>query len=273
MQAKVTEQSYIKRDANLLCEENIMFKLENVTKTYAKSTQKAIDDISLEINDGEIFGFLGPNGAGKTTTIKLLTGILSPDCGKLTIDGIDVAENPLEAKKRFSFVPDTPELFSRQKASEYLNFIGDVYEVSTVDRQKRTEEYASLFGISDVLNSKISSFSHGMKQKLFLTASLLSDPSNWILDEPMVGLDPEAAFNLKTEMRKRAENGKTVFFSTHVMEVAEKLCDRIGVIKSGHLVFVGTLEQMKKQAGSGSDASLEKIFLELVDGKVPDGEK
>ncbi len=241
-----------------------MFELQSVSKSYAKSAVKAVDEISLTINNGEIFGFLGPNGAGKTTTIKLLTGILSPDSGTIAIDGISLKDSPLEAKRKFSFVPDTPEMFSKLKASEYLNFIGDVYGIPIEDRKNRISYYSQMFEISDVLNNKISSFSHGMKQKLFLTASLLSDPQNWILDEPMVGLDPEAAFNLKDLMRSRAKEGKTVFFSTHVMEVAEKLCDRIGIIKKGKLIFVGTMEELKKK---DSTMSLEDIFLELVEAK------
>ena len=240
-----------------------MFNLENISKTYATARTKAVTDLTLTINNGEIFGFLGPNGAGKTTTIKLLTGILMPDEGSVTVDGFSLKDDPINAKKRISFVPDTPETFSKLKASEYINFIADVYGVPTDVRQKRIKEYASLFGISDVLGSQISSFSHGMKQKLFLTASLVTDPDNWILDEPMVGLDPESAFKLKELMRDRAACGKTVFFSTHVMEVAEKLCDRIGIIKKGEMVFCGTLDELKASHG-GADKSLEQIFLELT---------
>ena len=178
-----------------------MFELKNISKSYAKSNVKAVDGLNLSINDGEIFGFLGPNGAGKTTTIKLLTGILKADEGSVSVNGIDMNVNPLEAKKTISFVPDTPETFSKLKASEYINFIADVYKVPTDVRQARIIEYATMFGILDVLNARISSFSHGMKQKLFLTASLVTDPHNWILDEPMVGLDPDAAFKLKELMR------------------------------------------------------------------------
>ena len=240
-----------------------MFNLENISKTYAKARTKAVTDLTLTINNGEIFGFLGPNGAGKTTTIKLLTGILMPDEGSVTVDGFSLKDDPINAKKRISFVPDTPEVFSKLKASEYINFIADVYAVPTEQRQQRIKEYAGMFGISDVLSSPISSFSHGMKQKLFLTASLVTDPDNWILDEPMVGLDPESAFKLKELMRERAASGKTVFFSTHVMEVAEKLCDRIGIIKKGKMVFCGTLDELKASHG-GADKSLEQIFLELT---------
>ena len=244
-----------------------MFALENISKSYAKSNVKAVDALTLSINDGEIFGFLGPNGAGKTTTIKLLTGILKADEGKISVNGIDISQKPIEAKKTISFVPDTPETFSKLKASEYINFIADVYKVPTDVRQERITEYASMFGILDVLNARISSFSHGMKQKLFLTASLVTDPHNWILDEPMVGLDPDAAFKLKELMRKRAENGKTVFFSTHVMEVAEKLCDRIGIIKKGKIIFVGTKDELLKKFAGTENKSLEDIFLELTAGE------
>ena len=248
-----------------------MFNLENISKTYAKAHTKAVSDLSLTINNGEIFGFLGPNGAGKTTTIKLLTGILTPDEGSITVDGFSLKDNPIDAKKQISFVPDTPETFSKLKASEYINFIADVYGVPTDERQKRIKEYAEMFDISNVLKSPISSFSHGMKQKLFLTASLVTDPDNWILDEPMVGLDPESAFKLKELMRARAAAGKTVFFSTHVMEVAEKLCDRIGIIKKGKMVFCGTQDELKAQHG-GADKTLEQIFLELTAESAESGE-
>lgn len=244
-----------------------MFSLENASKSYAKSKIKAVDSVTLSINDGEIFGFLGPNGAGKTTTIKLLTGILKADEGVICVNGIDINKNPIEAKKTISFVPDSPETFSKLKASEYINFIADVYKIPTEIRQERISEYATMFGILDVLNARISSFSHGMKQKLFLIASLVTDPHNWILDEPMVGLDPDAAFKLKELMRKRAEEGKTIFFSTHVMEVAEKLCDRIGIIKKGKIVFVGTKEELKQKYSGAEDKSLENIFLELTAGE------
>ncbi|MBO4704422.1 MAG: ABC transporter ATP-binding protein [Spirochaetaceae bacterium] len=248
-----------------------MFNLENISKTYAKAHKKAVSDLTLTINNGEIFGFLGPNGAGKTTTIKLLTGILTPDEGSITVDGFSLKDDPINAKKQISFVPDTPETFSKLKASEYINFIADVYGVPTNERQNLIKEYAEMFGISDVLKAPISSFSHGMKQKLFLTASLVTDPDNWILDEPMVGLDPESAFKLKELMRARAAAGKTVFFSTHVMEVAEKLCDRIGIIKQGKIVFCGTQEELKAQHG-GAEKTLEQIFLELTAEPAESGE-
>ncbi|MBU0926705.1 MAG: ABC transporter ATP-binding protein [Spirochaetes bacterium] len=240
-----------------------MIELSGITKTYAKSAVKAVDDLSVSVRDGEIFGFLGPNGAGKTTTIKALTGVLRPDAGSARIDGIDVAADPIAAKRRIGYVTDNPELFARLKAAEYLNFVGDVYGVSSADRRARTSEYATLFGIKDALGASIGSFSYGMKQKLLVTASLLHDPQNWVLDEPMVGLDPKAAFALKEIMRARAAAGKAVFFSTHVMEVAEKMCDRLAIVNKGRIVFTGTLAELK--AMQGADGSLESLFLELVD--------
>ena len=240
-----------------------MLELKNVTKAYNKGSVKAVDSLTMTVNDGEIFGFLGPNGAGKTTSIRMLTGILQPDEGELLLDGISLKERPIAAKRTFAFVPDNPETFSRLKAIEYLDFISDVYKIPQEDKMNRIKAYCEKFGMLENLDSRISSFSHGMKQKLFLIASLITDPKNWILDEPMVGLDPEAAFTIKEIMRERAAAGKTVFFSTHVMEVAEKLCDRIGIIKKGKLVFTGTMAELQAQHGSEGQ-SLEDIFLKLI---------
>ena len=240
-----------------------MFEIKNVSKSYNKNGTKAVDSLSLTVKNGEIFGFLGPNGAGKTTTIRMLTGIIQPDEGDFLLDDISIKERPIASKRTFAFVPDNPETFSRLKAIEYLNFIGNVYKVPADERMERIEFYCEKFGLKAVLKNKISSFSHGMKQKLFLVASLVTDPHNWILDEPMVGLDPEAAFTVKELMRERAAQGKTVFFSTHVMEVAEKLCDRIGIIKSGRLIFVGTMAELKQQHGKQGQ-TLEDIFLQLA---------
>ena len=247
-----------------------MFEIKNVSKTYNKGGLKAVDSLSLTVNNGEIFGFLGPNGAGKTTSIRMLTGILQPNEGDLLLDGISILQRPVAAKRQFAFVPDNPETVSRLKAIEYLNFIGDVYKVAADIRKQRIENYCTRFGLKEVLNNKISSFSHGMKQKLFLIASLITEPQNWILDEPMVGLDPEAAFIVKEIMRERAAAGKTVFFSTHVMEVAEKLCDRIGIIKEGKLIFVGTMNELKEQFGKEGQ-SLEDIFLGLIGSSAKTG--
>ena len=240
-----------------------MLELKNVTKAYNKGAVKAVDSLSMTVNDGEIFGFLGPNGAGKTTSIRMLTGILQPDEGELLLDGISIKERPIAAKRTFAFVPDNPETFSRLKAIEYLDFISDVYKIPQEEKMERIKTYCEKFGMMENLDSRIASFSHGMKQKIFLIASLITDPKNWILDEPMVGLDPEAAFTIKEIMRERAAAGKTIFFSTHVMEVAEKLCDRIGIIKKGKLVFIGTMSELQAQHGEPGQ-SLEDIFLKLV---------
>jgi ABC-2 type transport system ATP-binding protein len=250
--------------------EAIVIRLEHLSKTYAKSGAKAVDDLSLEIRDGEIFGLLGPNGAGKSTTIKMLTGVLRPDSGRVEIGGIDMAASPIEAKSRFGFVADDPELFNKLRAVEYLNFIADVYRVPDEARRERITSLTRRFRIDDVLPASIGSFSRGMKQKLCLVASLVHEPEAWILDEPMVGLDPQAAFDLKELMRERAVAGALVLFSTHVMEVAEKICDRIAIIDKGRLRFVGTLDELRSREGEGRDDSLESLFLELVEAE---GEK
>lgn len=242
-----------------------MIRLEHLTKTYAKSGTKAVDDLSLEIRDGEIFGLLGPNGAGKSTTIKMLTGVLKPDSGRIEIGGSDMAATPIEAKSRFGFVADDPELFNKLRAIEYLNFIADIYRVPDVQRRERITSLARRFRVDDVLAASIGSFSRGMKQKICVIASLLHDPEAWVLDEPMVGLDPQAAFDLKELMRERAAAGGLVLFSTHVMEVAERVCDRIAIIDKGRLRFVGTLGELRGREGSGEGDSLESLFLELVD--------
>jgi ABC-2 type transport system ATP-binding protein len=245
--------------------EAIVIRLNHLTKTYAKSGTKAVNDLSLEIRDGEIFGLLGPNGAGKSTTIKMLTGVLRPDAGSVEIGGIDMAASPIQAKSRFGFVADDPELFNKLRAVEYLNFIADIYRVPDATRQERISSLAKRFKIDDVLAASVGSFSRGMKQKLCLVASLVHEPEAWILDEPMVGLDPQAAFDLKETMRERAAAGGLVLFSTHVMEVAERICDRIAIIDKGELRFVGTLGELRGREGNGKDESLESLFLELVD--------
>ncbi|MDK2937607.1 MAG: type transport system ATP-binding protein [Eubacteriaceae bacterium] len=240
-----------------------MLKIENLSKAYGDKKIKAVDNISLEVKPGEIFGFMGPNGAGKTTTIKMIVGLLKADSGKITINGIDNQKNIMEAKKQFSYVPDTPVLFDKIKAIEYLKFMADVYGVSVQDRERVFEEYTDLFEIKKAINDPIGSFSHGMKQKLALVGALLHDPELFILDEPMVGLDPKSSFELKRIMRERCDQGKSVFFSTHVLEVAEKLCDRIAIIKNGQIIEVGSMDQLRAQAGS--QESLEEIFLELTE--------
>lgn len=242
---------------------NAMLKLNNISKSYNKGEIKAVDNINLEIKSGEIFGFLGPNGAGKTTTIKMIVGLLKPDEGKIILDGVDVWEDSLKAKSMISYVPDNPEIYDRLNAIEYLNFIADMYGISKEDRKAKIEYYSKLFNIEDSLGDIISSFSHGMKQKLVLTSALINNPNLFILDEPMVGLDPKSSFNLKEIMRRMCDEGKTVFFSTHVMEVAEKLCDRIAIINKGKIIALGTMEELRTHAKERE--SLENIFLELTE--------
>ena len=237
-----------------------MISMEHVTKSYAKSTVKAVDDIQLHVKRGEVFGFIGPNGAGKTTTIKMLTGILPPDQGQIKINGFDIQTQPVEAKRCFGYAPDSHQVYDRLTGLEYLNFIGDMYGVAKADRQRQIEKYLTMFDLK-AAGSQIKSYSHGMRQKLALTGALLPDPQLWIMDEPMVGLDPKSAHLLKQEMRAHCQRGNTVFFSTHVLEVAEKLCDRIAIINHGKIVAVGTLEELRR----GKDESLETLFLELTD--------
>lgn len=205
---------------------------------------------------------------GKTTTIRMITGILNIDEGDILIDGKSIKKQPLEAKRNFGFVPDNPDMFLQLKGIEYLTFMADIYDVSQDKRTKRIEYLTKKFGIYEDLNSQIQSYSHGMRQKIIICGALLSEPKNWILDEPMTGLDPKSSFDLKEMMREHAKSGKTVFFSTHILEVAEKLCDRVGIINKGKLVFVGTFDEMKDKFKE--QASLEKLFLEITennDGK------
>lgn len=239
-----------------------MIEIKNVSKSYVKN-KKSVDGLNLEIKNGEIFGFLGPNGAGKTTTLRMITGILDPDEGYILVDGHSIKEEPLEAKKNFGFVPDNPDMFLKLKGIEYLNFLAEVYKVPAEERKNRIEELTKKFEIYDDLNSYIESYSHGMRQKIVICGALLSNPKNWILDEPMTGLDPKASFDLKEMMKEHTRKGNTVFFSTHVLDVAEKLCDRVGIINKGKLVFVGTLEEMKEKFKE--EGSLEELFLEITE--------
>ena len=238
-----------------------MIKLENISKSYVKG-KKSVDSLNLEIKDGEIFGFLGPNGAGKTTTIKMITGILNADEGRILVDDKDIKKESISAKKTIGFVPDTPDIFLKLKGIEYLNFMGDIYEVPKEIRKQRIEELTKKFGIYDNLNEEMQGYSHGMRQKIILCGALLNNPKNWILDEPMTGLDPKASYDLKEMMRKHAKEGNCVFFSTHVLEVAEKLCDRVGIINKGKLIFVGTFEEMKTKLKD--NGTLEELFLEIT---------
>ena len=239
-----------------------MIKIMNVTKKYGP-TFKAVDSLSLEVKPGEIFGFLGPNGAGKTTTIKMMVGITSLDSGDIFINRLSIKDNSLQAKKQFGFVPDTPDLFLRLKGIEYLNFMADIYDISAEDREKKINYLANRLEMTDALSDRIMSYSHGMRQKIIIIGALLHEPKVWILDEPLTGLDPHSAMVLKDMMREHVNLGNSVFFSTHVLDTAEKICDRIGIINKGKLLFVGTLEEMKQHFSSNQ--SLEKMFLEMVD--------
>ncbi len=239
-----------------------MIDIRNVSKSYNKGSIKAVNNLSLRVDKGEIFGFLGPNGAGKTTTIKMIIGLLNPDEGSIIINGRDIGKNALEAKRSIGYVPDNPNLYERLTGTEYLNFMADVYQVSAEQRKQRIEHYLKMFDLNDAASDLIKSYSHGMKQKIALTGALVHNPAVWILDEPMVGLDPKSAHLLKEQMREHCDKGNTVFFSTHILEVAEKLCDRIGIIHKGMLVASGTMDELRQ--GDNKD-SLENIFLELTD--------
>ena len=239
-----------------------MIEINNVSKSYVRN-KKSVDSLNLEIKNGEIFGFLGPNGAGKTTTIRMITGILEPDGGDILIDGYSIRSNPIQAKKQFGFVPDNPDMFLKLKGIEYLNFLAEIYDVPIDKRNKRIENLTKKFEIYNDLNNNIESYSHGMRQKIVICGALISNPKNWILDEPMTGLDPKSSYGLKEMMKAHAKKGNTVFFSTHILDVAERLCDRVGIINKGKLVFVGTFEEMKSKFKE--ETSLEKLFLEITD--------
>lgn len=241
-----------------------MLEFKNVFKSYEEG-KNAVDDLNLVVNDGEIFGFLGPNGAGKTTTIKMLTGILKSTSGEVLISGKDIEKESIEAKRLFGYVPDSPDMFLKLSGIEYLNFIADAYEISSEDRKSRITMLSEKFEMNNNLHDKLSSYSHGMRQKIVLIGVLLHEPQNWIMDEPMTGLDPKASHLLKEMMKEHARRGNTVFFSTHVLEVAEKVCDRIGIINNGKLIALGTVEEIKKKFSN--DKSLENIFLEITENE------
>jgi ABC-2 type transport system ATP-binding protein len=242
-----------------------MIELKNVCKSYNKGAVRAVDGLTLEVPPGEIFGFLGPNGAGKTTTIKMIVGILAPDAGTIAIEGRDNRRESLACKAVTAYVPDAPEIYERLTGIEYLNFIGDVYGVPRAERLDRIGKWLETFELASVVTNPIQSYSHGMKQKIVLTAALLPAPRVMVLDEPLVGLDPRAAHQLKEMFREHCDQGKTLFFSTHVMEVAEKLCDRIGIIHKGRLAACGTMEELKAMDRTETGPSLEEIFLELTE--------
>ena len=238
-----------------------MIKFKNVTKVYNR-TIKAVNNVSFEVRGGEIVGFTGPNGSGKTTTIKMLTGILPPDKGEIKINGFDIKKNMIQAKSSIGYIADSPDMFLRLKGIEFLNFIADDYKVSNDDRKKRVNELAERFELTDALSSPMMSYSHGMRQKLMVIAALVHNPPVWILDEPMTGLDPKSSYELKEMMREHAKKGNAVFFSTHVLEVAEKLCDKVIIIKKGNLLYDGTLENLESQH---LNQTLENIFLEMTE--------
>ena len=238
-------------------EERFMLKIENLTKVYGD--KKAVDDLSLHIAPGEIYGFIGHNGAGKTTTLKSVAGILQFDAGEIYINGKSVKEQPLECKKEIAYIPDNPDLYDFMSGIKYLNFIADIFGVSAEDRASRIKKYADTFELTDSLAEPVAAYSHGMKQKLAIIAAWLHTPRLIIMDEPFVGLDPKAAHILKEMMREECDNGGAIFFSTHVLEVAEKLCDKVAIIKAGRLIRSGTMEEVK------GDESLEQVFLELED--------
>ncbi|MDO5046934.1 MAG: ABC transporter ATP-binding protein [Anaerococcus sp.] len=239
-----------------------MIEVKNFTKVYSNG-KKAVDDISFTAKNGEIFGFLGPNGAGKSTTIKSIVGINSKSSGSITINGLSLEEDAKKYKTLFSYVPDNPDLFENYSGNEYINFLADIYNIDSKTRKERLDYYLGFFDIRDAMDDQISNYSHGMAQRLALIGSLINDPDCLILDEPMVGLDAKSAYNLKQILRKRASDGKLVFFSTHVMEIAQELCDRIAIINKGKIVTIGSFEEIKTKANK--EGSLEEIFLELTD--------
>ena len=232
-----------------------MLRIENLTKIYG--SKKAVDGLSLRIQPGEIYGFIGHNGAGKTTTIKSVAGILQFDQGEILIDGMSIKEKPLECKKIMAYIPDNPDLYEFMTGIQYLNFVGDVYGVSSSERAELIGRYAKEFGIEDSLAMGVSGYSHGMKQKLAIIAALIHKPRLVIIDEPFVGLDPKESHQLKEIMHEICSAGGAIFFSTHVLEVAEKLCDKVAIIKNGRLIRSGTMDEVR------GDESLESVFLEL----------
>lgn len=242
-----------------------MIEFKALTKTY-DGVKNALDDLTLQIPDGCIFGLLGPNGAGKTTTLKLLTGLLEASSGEVLVNGLSYPQDAIEIKKNLAFVPDDPNVFLRLKGIEYLNFIADMYDVPAEGRRARIDELAKRFDMLENLGKRISDYSHGMRQKIVLIAALLHRPKLWILDEPLTGLDPASAYTLKQMMREHADKGYTVLFSTHVLEVAEKLVDRLAIIAGGKLRFEGTISDLQAQVG-GQNESLEELFLSLTGEK------
>ncbi len=238
-----------------------MLTIDNLTKKYLKSDVKAVDGLSLEIENGEIFGFLGPNGAGKSTTIKCLTGILPFSEGDIKLDGVSLLKNPIEVKMNIGYVPDTHDFYERLTGAEYINFMANVYGVNENDRKNRFDKYVSMFRLNDAINDYIKSYSHGMRQKISIIGALIHNPKLWVLDEPLTGLDPQSAFDLKELMKQHCAEGNSVFFSSHVLEVVEKICDRVAIINKGKLVTVCDINELKEKR---EDLSLEELFLSLT---------
>ncbi|MGN1320219.1 MAG: ABC transporter ATP-binding protein [Acutalibacteraceae bacterium] len=236
-----------------------MLKIDHLTKIYGD--KKAVDDLSLHINPGEIYGFIGHNGAGKTTTLKACCGILQYDNGEITVDGVSMKQDPLTCKGKIAYIPDNPDLYEFMTGIQFLNFVSDIFGVGATDRKERIEKYANAFELTADLAQPISAYSHGMKQKLAIISALIHEPKLIIMDEPFVGLDPKATHLLKEFMHQMCNNGSAIFFSTHVLEVAEKLCDKVAIIKGGKLIRSGTMEEVK------GDTSLEEVFLELEEEK------
>lgn len=237
-----------------------MLSFQNVTKIFSGGN-KAVNNLSLDVKDGEIFGFLGPNGAGKSTSIKIACGVLYPTEGDVLINGESITGNSVAAKMNIGYVSDNHAMYDRLTLMEYLSFIGSVYNVGKTDLERRSRDYLEMFGLSSVSGVQINTFSHGMKQKTAVIAALIHDPRVWILDEPLTGLDPQSAYDLKRLMRKHADDGNTVFFSSHVIDVVEKICDRVAIIKKGSLVAVGTLEELMEK---DKNKNLEEVFLDLT---------
>lgn len=236
-----------------------MLKIENLTKKYGD--KKAVDGLSLHIQKGEIYGFIGHNGAGKTTTLKACCGILSFEEGEIFVDGVSIREKPLDCKAKIAYIPDNPDLYAFMSGIQYLNFVADIFKIPSNVRKERIRKYGDIFDLTKDLAQSISAYSHGMKQKLAVISALIHEPKLILLDEPFVGLDPKAAHSLKEIMREFCDNGSAIFFSTHVLEVAEKLCDKIAIIKDGKLIKQGTVDEVK------GDSDLENVFLELVEAE------
>lgn len=237
-----------------------MLEIQHLTKTYGD--KKAVDDLSLTINAGEIYGFIGHNGAGKTTTLKSVVGILKFDSGEIMVDGVSIKDDPVAVKRKIAYIPDNPDLYEFMSGIAYLNFIADIFDVKEPERSAKIKEYGDLFGLTSDLAQPIAAYSHGMKQKLAVISALIHEPKLMIMDEPFVGLDPSAAHTLKGIMRDLCDRGGAIFFSTHVLEVAEKLCDKVAIIKDGKLVTSGTMEEVK------GNSSLETVFLQSENGNV-----